>query len=324
MNLAGPSESEERRMKKVKDLQFLVDLGLSARTRTYLKKRFGSVDRAVWEGRMLAYELECGVQSERKTPKAMLELVSALGEAGMVWPAVNLRLTLAIGALYETVFHEDFVSDIRQLSNEQYESFTPVTTREVNKLETKLKRLLSWYEYDIVHMRFLEPDRKLDFEAISSKLEITVERARQLEARAFQKLRVRGVFPAILVAPEGVNKAIGELKHEYDTILTEPAVKKEHELLSKLEWYKKMPCKYPRETCEQLGLEPSMFLSIDVLGLSVKAHACLKHLGMDTVIDIIRWPNDEWCEVSNLDYEAFAEIVEKMHLYGYKDFNPKW
>lgn len=57
-------------------------------------------------------------------------------------------------------------------------------------------------------------------------------------------------------------------------------------------------------------------LTIEELGLSVRAYSCLKRAGVDSVDDIIRYTEEDLCTIRNLGWCAFTEIKSKINSLG--------
>ena len=310
-------------VRKAETLTSLDELNLSAGTHTYLKNNFDSVNAVIMEGRIDAFEQECGIQLVDKAPKWKRELVSALKDAGFIRPKADFVTTFRVGKLYSIIFHdycENFVTSIGQLSNVQYENFHSLSNDGIEAVKLSLQERLTERESAVICYRFgLEGENATDLESVGRHFNVTRERIRQIEAKALRKLKkTRNTFPAIFSAPNEVNETIATLKEELRELCATPAFKRVEEIICKLNRMEKMPFKY---TDRSFSKGTTDLTTIDELDLSVRAYNCLKRAGINTVADIINLPKEDWFKVRNLGKKALLEIVEKMHEAGHEDFN---
>lgn len=118
---AKTTKEVENMVRKAETLKSLDELNVSARTRTYLKKNFDSIDDVIKHGRCLVYDFGSVGSSKWES-----ELTSAVKEAGLIRPKTDFARSFRIGFLYASIFwdnREDFIWHIDQLSNEQYERY---------------------------------------------------------------------------------------------------------------------------------------------------------------------------------------------------------
>lgn len=311
----------ENMVRKAETLKSLDELNVSARTRTYLEKNFDSIDDVIKHGRCLVYG-----SGSVDTSKWESELTSAVKEAGLIRPKTDFARSFRIGFLYAAIFwdnKEDFIWCIDQLSNEQYESFVGVSDEDVESLRLSLCDRLTEKEYEVICRRFgLDDDKGQGLESVAQYFQVTRERVRQIEAKALRKLKNRNTLPALFDAPIELNDMIRNLKSELDELHKDPIFKRECELLMKLERMKKLPLRYSDVAGGQLDLNALLDSTpIEKLDLSVRTYNCLKRARIDTVSDILRYPEDAWYKVRNLGRRHLEEVIEKMHSVGYEDFS---
>ena len=316
----------ENMVRKAETLKSLDELNLSTRTKTYLEKNFDSIDEIISEGRHDAFMQDLGLLTEDKAPKWNLELISSLRKAGFIRPATDFLMTFHVSTLYRAVYKEwgDFfpATSIGQLSSEQYETFVGLSTQCIEDVRSFLQIRLSMRECEVISLRFGLDCTGIyqDLESIGRRLQITRERVRQLEAKALRRLRHPEVtLPAIFEAPSNLEETAKALHAELEEFYKSPAFKRANEVTWELKHIEKVPFRY---TCEFLKAGSLDNTSIDKLDLSVRAYNCLRRAGINTIADIVNLPNDDWfIKVRNLGRKALDEIIEKMHLAGYGNFN---
>lgn len=318
---AKTTKEVENMVRKAETLKSLDELNVSARTRTYLKKNFDSIDDVIKHGRCLVYDFGSVGSSKWES-----ELTSAVKEAGLIRPKTDFARSFRIGFLYASIFwdnREDFIWHIDQLSNEQYESFVGMSDEDIENVKVSLCDRLTEREYKVICRRFgLDGDEGCDLESVAQYFRVTRERVHQIEAKALRKLRHRNTLPALFDAPIELNAAIRDLISELDELHQDPIFKRECELLMKLERMKKLPLRYSDAAGGQLDLNELLDSTpIEKLDLSVRTYNCLKRAGIDVVSDILRYPKDAWCKVRNLGRHHLEEVIEKMHSVGYEDFS---
>ncbi len=314
----------ETMIRKAETLKSLDELGLLARTKTYLKSNFNSIEDIIWEGRVDAYEQDLGIQLRDKAPKWESELVPALMNAGFIRPTADFLMTFSINALYRVVYKEwedCFNSDMGQLSNELYEEFEGLSSEVIEEVKASLRDRLTEKEYEVLCLRFGLDDTGMfkDLETVGRHFCVTRERIRQYEAKALRKLRrPTTTLPAIFEAPSDLEENAETLYAELKELYESPAFKRANEITRELERMEKAPFKYACKCFKAGALDDR---SIDELDLSIRAYHCLKRAGIFTISDIINLPKDDWSKVRNLGRKALEEVVEKMHSAGYEDFN---
>ena len=129
-------------------------------------------------------------------------------------------------------------------------------------------------------------------EDVGKELNITCERARQLEAKALRIMR----------SPSRLCK----LPPLFGFIPPRPSIK--------LEAY------YVDDDGRRIAPPPET--SIDVLGLNIRAYNCLKRFAnVNTVGDVLDYPTEDWLKIKNLGRKAALEVQDKMRAVGYSDFS---
>lgn len=144
-------------------------------------------------------------------------------------------------------------------------------------------------EKTILVLRFgLDYGTPRTLEEVGKMLGVTRERIRQLEAKALRKMR----SPSSLCKLPALFGFIPPMTPVEDGYLVD---------------------EYGR-------MDPHS--KIEDLGLTVRAHNCLKRFAhIDTIDDILDYPKEDWPKVRNLGRKALEEVVEKMHFAGYEDFS---
>ena len=126
----------------------------------------------------------------------------------------------------------------------------------------------------------------LTFEAIGKRECVTRERARQIHAKSFRKLRHPGRLNYLKYGVSGVIARQTESAREAALAsLPKPDIKSEDITLEELE-------------------------------LSVRSYNCLKHAGMNTLRDLAEMTFDELCLVRNLGKKSIDEICAALTNYG--------
>ena len=318
-------------VKKVAELRSLNELNLSSRTRSYLENNFNSIDDIVKEGRIDAFEQECGIQSTSKAPKWELELVSALREAGFIRPAEDFILSFNVATLYAKVseptygkdlpdYHEEFTTKIEQLSNTQYEAFCGLAKKDIERVMSYLDAKLPEKEIIILCQRYgLHGENAKDLEEVGCYMNTTREHIRQIEAKALRRLKFsKERLPKVFDAPIEMNEIAETLNAELEELYKSPAFMRANEIVKELKYMKELPFRY---TCQCLRDDTSDQTHIGELGLGPRAYTCLIRAGINTISDIINLPKEDWHKIRNLGVKSLQEVVEKMHLFGYEDFD---
>ncbi|MBR3056099.1 hypothetical protein IKG64_02160 [Candidatus Saccharibacteria bacterium] len=256
----------------------LVDkLNLSSLTRTYLKKHFDSDEEVIQCGRSVAYE--------DNLPKWKAELVSALNQAGFIRPETDFVMSFRVRDVYMAVFlrrRESLADYLYKFSSDEYENFVGISDDDLESVKLSLRDRLSDKEYEVLSRRFgldYEVCQSLDY--VGRSLGVTAEYARQLEARAIRKLRLRNNLPVInFVASKELNEAIVEFA----------------------------------------DLQKNRMGGLAELNLTVGAYNALRRAGIDTISDVVNRPQESWSGLRGIGPFEVAEINDKMKKIGY-DFS---
>ena len=167
-------------------------------------------------------------------------------------------------------------------SGKEYGNMSAVSDEDFEKVMTVLG-LLTEKERTVIVLRFgLDRGTPRTLERVGEILNVTRERARQLEARALRKMR----------APTRRCKR--------------PAL------------FGFIPPAEPDPEDQSVEIDSD----IDDLGLSIRAYNCLKRFAnINTIQDILNYPKEEWSNVKNLGRKATLEIQDRMRAVGYSDFS---
>lgn len=310
-------------VKPARMLVSLDDLNVSGGTLTQLKKNFTTIGDAVRCGRITAYSQGGSTDS----PKYKSDLAKALKEAGFIRPRTDFAKTFHVGALYNAIYGNTkgkFLTRIDQLSNEQYESFVGLSDEDIKSvLDSLCERISSSEVFEVVCRYFgLRSDERENLESIAQHSNTTEEDIREIKAGALRKLRDFNTLPVIFDAPSEYSESVGKLMHELDELHEDPAFRRESEILAELRGMGDMPFRYFDETGKRLNLNSLIDLtSIESLNFKPHTRNRLKHIGINTISDIVRCPECVWRRFRSLTPSGFEEVVARMHLAGYEDFN---
>lgn len=139
----------------------------------------------------------------------------------------------------------------------------------------------------VLILRFGLMDGKArSLEDVGKELNITCERARQLEAKALRIMR----------SPSRLCKL--------------PAL------------FGFVPPAEPESEVDKKVIDINADTDIINLGLSVRAYNCLKRFAhINTIGDILNYPKEDWPKVKNLGHKSTLEIQERMREVGYPNFS---
>ena len=150
----------------------------------------------------------------------------------------------------------------------------------------------------------------LTLEEIGIKLNVTRERARQIEVKALARLRHPARWNMIL----GVHDLLEE-KRNLQQELTDSI----EELKRKIQEVKRLSIFIPQDINEQiealLGKEETLLIDLE---LSVRSHNCLSRAGLKTLKDITSKTEEELMKIRNLGRKSCKEIKQKVHELGLK------
>ena len=333
-------------VRKAETLKSLDELNMSARSKSYLMGRFGSLDKIIWDGRCAAYIHANRPDTIKKSRKSTIELVSALDEAGFVRHDINPG-SFCIGRLYRWVFPNtidpatmpaglnDLYETVEKVSNtetiyhfnchmgnEKYESFENPTYDQLKTVKWSLKTNLTPREYEVLAYRIgFEDGNFHDLGQTSKHFLVTCERIRQVETKAIRKLRARKALPSIIPTLEEQREEVVNIIKEIEELRKNPVHRREAELIQRLRIISKMPFEHAKEAAKYLDGGILDFSEIEKLNLSIRTYNCLKRAGINTIADIVKLPKEDWPKVRNLGYRAMVEIEIRMREAGYSDFN---
>ena len=128
----------------------------------------------------------------------------------------------------------------------------------------------------------------LTFEAIGKRECVTRERARQIHAKSFRKLRHPG--------------RLNYLKYGVSGVIARQTESAREAALASL---------------SKLDIKPED-ITLEELELSVRSYNCLKRAGMNTLRDVAEMTFDELCYVRNLGKKSVDEICAVLTKYGIK------
>lgn len=328
----------ENMVRRAETLKSLDELNLSARTETYLNNKFNSLDEIVFEGRLMAYELANHQKRVDTRKKSMSELANALDVAGFIRHDINEH-SFAICRLYVAIFDilgmgempsslEDFRNifggkdgtqyDEFRIGNERYESFkNPVD--ELGAIKRSIEISLTEEETNVVFRRFGVVDGIAHtLEEVANELNVARWQVHVIESRALRKLRRPHVkLPGVMMSLRVNEMGVAEILEELEKIRKDPILQREAELQDKLRSISKSHFAQAKEA-RLYYLEG---VDIDQLNLSVRVYNCLRRADINTVADIIRYPKEDWLKIRNVNRKGIEEVVSKMRLAGYEDFN---
>ena len=169
---------------------------------------------------------------------------------------------------------------------------------------------LSERERQIVEMRWRD---KRTYDDIGRVFNVTRERVRQVEHKAFRKM----FYPSQALRYAVVSNAeYAKLKREKEDIELHF-----HWFLQHGDYTVKMP----PEVNDSLAAfkyepkDPDTHVPIANMDLSVRAYNCLQRAGYHTLYDILQIPDERTLRViRNLGARSMQEIVDKVHSYNLK------
>lgn len=170
---------------------------------------------------------------------------------------------------------------------------------------------LSVRERDVLHMHFgLAGVQRKQLWEISSEFGVTIERVRQIEAKAIRKLRRKRrneVLSKYFLPLAGAFQTLEEKKEEIKSKTDEL-----HRLMNELRREK------TAIIVNELASSPGSILSepIDYLELSVRSQTCLGKIDVRNVADLIRCSERDIMDIRNFGKKSFQELKSKLAVYG--------
>ena len=207
---------------KADTLFSLVDLKLSAKSRSYFAKKYSTIDEVVWLGRYLAYVNSEYPEAKRTSRDSTLELIWALDKGGFIRHDI-VSGSFSIGRLYHAVYNttfdaismpcdfydlcetpekkyckdNEFSIDYR-VGNEKYEGFQNPSDSQLDAIRLSLQLCLNEKEYAIIAHRFgFEDGRRHSTEDTGRVYDLSRGSVQQIESRALKKLRDGNALPVI-------------------------------------------------------------------------------------------------------------------------------
>lgn len=137
-------------------------------------------------------------------------------------------------------------------------------------------------EKDVLHYRYKD---QLTSRVVAEKYGLTVQRIRQIEAKALKKLRIprRSRF-----IKTGIDIEIEKQK------ILENTIKQKENAMQNMSF-------------DKIGIEH--------LDLSVRAYNCLKRAGHDTLKDLLMMSDDDFRKVRNMGTKSIEEVKEKIKQF---------
>lgn len=305
-------------VKKAINLKSLDELDLDLQTRKSIQDK--TLMQIVAIGRHTSYHLK--KEPKAKYPNWRKKLSVALDKAGFIRHDID-DISLSVGKLYKCAFREysDEIAGVFEglLDPEKYENFQPITKGQFEAVKFALKGILTEMEYGVIMLWFgLKDGKNWPREAIAFQLGLPVDRTRQAISRAVRKIITnRSKLPRLyhsVMGDEGVNNLIRQL----NVLHNDPIFKREAALRAELREFSHSPF-----TCAEKAtayLVGRNATDLDQLGFSVNTYNCLKRAGIDTISDIIDYPQAEWSKIHNVSEKILKEVERKVKAFGLTDF----
>ena len=234
-------------------------------------------------------------------------------------------------ALDENIYSDNYDNLVNDLVGNSHKNLTLYSIANVQDL----LKILTPREYKVIETRYgLKDGNAKNLEDTGKEIKVTRERARQVEAKAFRKLRHNsGVKKAIynylkeneLVLDEEVSPISAlEQDIENSNLIFKTVDKKNWDINKEVISQKAVPLEKLKEELEKRKylIEEekrkknrrmlSDSSSINELGLTVRAYNCLYKFGIRTVGEARNLNDDELKKIENLGKKTFSEIKEKL------------
>ena len=281
-------------VRKAETLNSISELKLSKRTQRLIWMRFGvDTQSIIKEGRDVALHNDMYPEYANKEPKYMQELVNALDKAGFIrhdfYPKTWCIWGFYIAILARVPLAVATINSRQAfISGKEYESMPKVSDEDFKKIMTTLDSLTE-EERTILILRYgLDCGTTRNLEVVGKILGVTREHARRLEVKALKKMR----NPSCLYKLPALFGFVPQIEPEPE---------------------------------DNLSVDETKVIDINAdiyhLNLSVRAYNCLKRSAhINTIEDILNYPQKDWSSIKNLGRKSIMEIQEKMHAAGYPDF----
>lgn len=210
---------------------------------------------------------------------------------------------------------------------------------------------LSAYEVTLIYLRYNNRFnlhnylRKYDknhsiyantYRDIALNSNISVERIRQLIAKALRKLRHPSRLKYFKNSVEDIHK--NEIKTYTDAARAQSRKEYRNKTMDMLNVFYKsfsgyfkdennvidenferfFQANYNALVEEDFDLNSSVMMKIEDMGLSVRSYNCLKCSGCKTVLDLIEMSFVDFTHIRNLGWKSINEIIDKVHSLGLK------
>lgn len=305
-------------IKKAISLKSLDELELKQQTRNSIQDK--PLIQIVAIGRHTNYHLK--KDPKAKFPKWRQELSVALDKAGFIRHDIDDK-TLNVGKLYKCAFREyseEIVGVFEDLLEpEKYENFQPITKGQFEAVKFALKGILSEREYEVIILWFgLKDGKTWPREAIAFQLGLPVERIRQTIAKSIRKITTnRSKLPHLFYSDIG-EESVNNLIRQLNILHKDPIFKREAELRAELREFSHSPFTYAEKaTAYLVGRNAT---DLDKLSFSVNTYNCLRRAGIDTISDVIDYPQTEWPKIRNVSEKILKEVERKMKAFGLSNF----
>lgn len=166
-----------------------------------------------------------------------------------------------------------------------------------------MKRYLTEREYQVMVYRYEE---NLTFREIGEKFSIGAERTRQIEAKAFRKLKNKGY----LLIPKGLHQFIeDEVNKRLEYYISQ--------MNKYAQDYEKLKSLYDGQSPRDIRNTRNLMIPIMDLDFTVRTTNCLRRAGIQTVGDLIQKRENDLKVISNLGSRCLDEIKVKLSELGY-------
>lgn len=303
-------------------LKTFEELDLSDAHKIYLCKMGNekgfTLEEWVIAGRRIAFDVADGL-TDHLTMRD-LELFSALDKAGFIRHDLYPRTYCLLG-FYGFLTGEhlwDYLCD----NSEYYETLPVVTDEQVESVIESLDNRLGTREAEVIKLRWgigIDNPKPCTPEQVAQAIGITHERVRQIEAKAFRRLKYKNDLPAIFDVPDKEEKVDAIIK-ELDELYENPVVKRVAELRQRLNTMSKEPFVYAEKASKYVSYISGPYddpTAIDSLGLSGRTQCALRRANVYTVADVMRCAENGWTNVKNLGTKGVKEVEARIRALGY-------
>ena len=289
------------------------------------------VQRAIYEGRLLSYNLENGYIKASSLKPLSIEFINRLDELHLLRHDLTKR-SFCINYLYASVYGGDAGAEeipiwYSGMDNEKYENWINPTDEEIEKIDQVLKQNLSDRHYQIVirECGFINEglweycgcendESKYDSKAYQEAIgeygtACNILRFINVLPKTFQDMRRMIEVNSILVK-------LSEMPDD-------AAYKSYRHYIRKLSDEIWTPYQSSQEIVEFMLTGALDFNPIVMLNLSKEALLSLRSTaGITTIADVAHFPKEKWGELNIYHRgEILNELEAKMHARGYTSFS---